>query len=600
MRKYEHERMQKIITSILTWKILEQEMDEFFLENYSNDLDLDIQNVSFAETAEAPSDLILPLLRYQKEWLAWSLKQETIFKRGILAYEMGMGKTVEAIALVLAQRELKKATSGSSILPSSPSTSQELPTIKGSLVVYHVIGETRWFRKIERCTTKGSNKTLVYHGTNREKCMYKLEEYDFVFTTYSAIQAYYWPKKSKQNNKNSKWSDDGSIENSAWAHYIKTVDNKPTKAVLALKSSYKWALTGTPLQNHIGELYSFVRFLRVIPYAYYFCKKFGVKTELVRFSLLRNRARAFGERTQEKGEEEKQDSPRTINFGCGFAKELTPQVEEPKSNSDYDTMAEIDNYEDSSAQTIDDVESSKEKTDSGDEESSRDSRDTGDEDDDPILANLCKRNLWFGYMKLFLILVSMQRSPWILLYPFSVYLDGTRQKTIILSKIVHPYLIPIVHETKQNYMATLKLYTDEVKDTIIDALKANLKGVTVLTSAVENEEDEILGENNSNQPCENSVSSGQKNKDAVNEDYTAPTVDKDSATIDVDEILPLAIVGEYLVAVDEYFTEEVNEVVEEMKEGEKGQEEEKMEEKEEEKMEEKKQGEEKMEEKEKK
>ncbi|XP_015159082.1 FK506-binding nuclear protein-like [Solanum tuberosum] len=233
-------------------------------------------------------------------------------------------------------------------------------------------------------------------------------------------------------------------------------------------------------------------------------------------------------------------------------------------------MAEIDNYEDSSAQTIDDVESSKEKTDSGDEESSRDSRDTGDEDDDPILANLCKRNLWFGYMKLFLIL------------------------------IVHPYLIPIVHETKQNYMATLKLYTDEVKDTIIDALKANLKGVTVLTSAVENEEDEILGENNSNQPCENSVSSGQKNKDAVNEDYTAPTVDKDSATIDVDEILPLAIVGEYLVAVDEYFTEEVNEVVEEMKEGEKGQEEEKMEEKEEEKMEEKKQGEEKMEEKEKK
>ncbi|XP_015159088.1 uncharacterized ATP-dependent helicase C23E6.02-like [Solanum tuberosum] len=233
MRKYEHERMQKIITSILTWKILEQEMDEFFLENYSNDLDLDIQNVSFAETAEAPSDLILPLLRYQKEWLAWSLKQETIFKRGILAYEMGMGKTVEAIALVLAQRELKKATSGSSILPSSPSTSQELPTIKGSLVVYHVIGETRWFRKIERCTTKGSNKTLVYHGTNREKCMYKLEEYDFVFTTYSAIQAYYWPKKSKQNNKNSKWSDDGSIENSAWVGE----DVSPRKSVL---HSLKW------------------------------------------------------------------------------------------------------------------------------------------------------------------------------------------------------------------------------------------------------------------------------------------------------------------------------------------------------------------------
>uniref|UniRef100_M1AJ90 Uncharacterized protein n=1 Tax=Solanum tuberosum TaxID=4113 RepID=M1AJ90_SOLTU len=147
-------------------------------------------------------------------------------------------------------------------------------------------------------------------------------------------------------------------------------------------------------------------------------------------------------------------------------------------------------------------------------------------------------------------------------------------------------------------MATLKSYTDEVKDTIVDALNANLKGVTVLTSAVENEEDEILGENNSNQPCENSVLSGQKNKDdnlcervasleqsmmeivafirdeklriaqknknnKVDEDYTTPKVDKDGVAVDVDEILSLAIVDEDLVAVDEYFTEEVNEQNEE-------------------------------------
>uniref|UniRef100_M1DTV7 Uncharacterized protein n=1 Tax=Solanum tuberosum TaxID=4113 RepID=M1DTV7_SOLTU len=127
-----------------------------------------------------------------------------------------------------------------------------------------------------------------------------------------------------------------------------------------------------------------------------------------------------------------------------------------------------------------------------------------------------------------------------------------------------------------------------MKDKIIDALKANLKGVAVLTLAVENEEDEILGENNFNQPCENYISSGQKNKDdnlcecvasleesmikvvafirdeklrraqknkknkVVDEDYTTPTIDKDGAAIEVDEILPLAIV-------DEYFAEEVNE-----------------------------------------
>uniref|UniRef100_M1B6M8 Uncharacterized protein n=1 Tax=Solanum tuberosum TaxID=4113 RepID=M1B6M8_SOLTU len=168
-------------------------------------------------------------------------------------------------------------------------------------------------------------------------------------------------------------------------------------------------------------------------------------------------------------------------------------------------MAEIDNYDDSSAQATDDIESSKENTDTGDEESSRDSRDTEDEDDDPLSLPACVRE-----------------------------------------------------------------------------------------TSVENEQDEILGENNSNQPCENSVLSGQKNKDdnlcecvaslelsmmkvvafirdvklrraqknkknEVNEDYTSPTIDKDGAAVDVDEILPLAIIDDDLVAVDEYFAEKVNE-----------------------------------------
>ncbi|WMV38997.1 hypothetical protein MTR67_032382 [Solanum verrucosum] len=203
--KYKRDRVQRLRGSVLKWETLEEEMDEVILKNYADNSDY----ISLAETAEPPSDLILPLLRYQKEWLAWSIKQEeSTFKGGILADEMGMGKTVQAIALVLAQRELKK---GSSILSSSPSTSQELPTVKGTLVVCPVIGALQWFREIERCTTKDSNKTLLYHGTNRGKFTYNLEEYDFVITTYSTIQADYRPKKSKQNSKNSKLCDAGSI-----------------------------------------------------------------------------------------------------------------------------------------------------------------------------------------------------------------------------------------------------------------------------------------------------------------------------------------------------------------------------------------------------
>ncbi|KAH0669621.1 hypothetical protein KY285_023782 [Solanum tuberosum] len=53
------------------------------------------------------------------------------------------------------------------------------------------------------------------------------------------------------------------------------------------------------------------------------------------------------------------------------------------------------------------------------------------------------------------------------------------------TKFVHPYLTPTVREMEQNYMATYKPYKDEVKDAVIDVLKAQLKGVTVIISGVE-------------------------------------------------------------------------------------------------------------------
>ncbi|XP_059284099.1 ATP-dependent helicase ULS1-like [Lycium ferocissimum] len=147
-------------------------MDNFLLENYSDDFDLDNQNVSVSETAEAPSDLILPLLRYQKKWLAWSLKQEeSKAKGGILADEMGMGKAVQAIALVLAKRELQKASSDSSIMSSSASTSQELPVVKGTLVVCPVVGAMHGFVRLNVALLKEATKlSFIMAPTGRNLC----------------------------------------------------------------------------------------------------------------------------------------------------------------------------------------------------------------------------------------------------------------------------------------------------------------------------------------------------------------------------------------------------------------------------------------------
>ena len=83
------------------------------------------------------------------------------------------------------------------------------------------------------------------------------------------------------------------------AHHIKNRHSKTAKAIFALESSYKWALSGTPFENYVEEIYSLVsdfilrnftvrsklpsnlyacnpfgqiRFLQIPPYSFYLCK----------------------------------------------------------------------------------------------------------------------------------------------------------------------------------------------------------------------------------------------------------------------------------------------------------------------------------------
>lgn len=56
------------------------------------------------------------------------------------------------------------------------------------------------------------------------------------------------------------------------AHNIKERSTNTAKAAFELKGNYRWCLSGTPLQNRVGELYSLVRFLGGDPFAYYFCE----------------------------------------------------------------------------------------------------------------------------------------------------------------------------------------------------------------------------------------------------------------------------------------------------------------------------------------
>ncbi|WCJ37550.1 Helicase protein with RING/U-box domain [Euphorbia peplus] len=342
----------------LLWELWEEENERWIDQHLKEDTDMDHQEAGISEATEAPKDLIIPLLRYQKEWLAWALKQEeSSAKGGILADEMGMGKTVQAIALVLAKRDIHHEATRIQIACKSkgPYSSLDMSGGEPTLVVCPLVAVSQWVSEIDRFTTKGSTKVLVYHGANRERNSKKFSGYDFVITTYSTVEAEFrkfmmppktkciycgksfygdklsihlkyfcgpdairTTKQSKQSRKKQKTvpmesvqktksgkaksrgvqDDDDDLEHEQsscrkksilhslkWsriildeAHYVKDRRCNTAKAVFALDSYYKWALSGTPLQNRVGELYSLVRFLQIVPYSYYLCKDCDCRT----------------------------------------------------------------------------------------------------------------------------------------------------------------------------------------------------------------------------------------------------------------------------------------------------------------------------------
>ena len=158
----------------LLWEIWEEEDQKWIDQHMTEDVDLNQQNTLIAETAEPPHDLIMPLLRYQKEFLAWGSKQEQSVRGGVLADEMGMGKTIQAISLVLARRDFDRA--------------KAKEAVGCTLVLCPLVAVSQWLSEIDRFTSPGSTKVLVYHGAKREKSAQELKKYDFVLTTYSTVE----------------------------------------------------------------------------------------------------------------------------------------------------------------------------------------------------------------------------------------------------------------------------------------------------------------------------------------------------------------------------------------------------------------------------
>ncbi|KAF9394601.1 DNA repair protein rad16 [Mortierella sp. AD011] len=232
--------------------------------------ELDKVNVLAPEADAQPEGLKLMLLPFQREGLGWMRKQEnSSFQGGILADEMGMGKTIQMISLLLSQ-------------PGKP-----------NLIVAPTVAIVQWMSEINDHAP--SLKTYMFYGSKRTESMKELMSYDVIVTTYSIIESGYRKQKHGVKRGGVTVKEDSLLHRIKWhriildeAHNIKERSCNTARSAFALKSDRKWCLSGTPMQNRVGELYSLIRFMEADPYGYYYCKKCPCKSLHWRYTNLKD------------------------------------------------------------------------------------------------------------------------------------------------------------------------------------------------------------------------------------------------------------------------------------------------------------------------
>jgi superfamily II DNA or RNA helicase len=182
------------------------------------------------EAVAAPAGLQASLRPYQGEGLAWMQFLREFKLAGVLADDMGLGKTIQTLAHILLEKEAGRLTAP-------------------ALVVAPTSLMGNW--QAEAARFAPGLRVLLLHGTQRLQRFGEIDQHDLVLTTYALL-----PR------------DEAQLRAHCFhllildeSQYIKNSRSKAAQTAALVAAEHRLCLTGTPLQNHLGELWAQFDFL---------------------------------------------------------------------------------------------------------------------------------------------------------------------------------------------------------------------------------------------------------------------------------------------------------------------------------------------------